>query len=184
MPAGRPTDYSSDLLEKAQEYLALCQDEEVQVVKLSNEEKGYVSYENKLKVKLPSIEGLARFLGIARSSVYLYAEQHQEFSDILEDIKAEQAQRLINNGLSGDYNSTISKLILTKHGYSDKQEITGADGKDLIPQPILGNLNVPTHDSYEEDSETQKANPSDSRGNAGIEDNLDASSFDTSSAER
>ncbi len=119
---GRPTEYTSALLAKAQEYLAECEDEEVQVVKQSNSEKGYEMYDNRLKVKLPSIEGLARYLGVARSSIYLWADEHQEFSDILEAIKAEQAERLINNGLSGDYNSTIAKLILTKHGYSDKSE--------------------------------------------------------------
>jgi hypothetical protein len=119
---GRPTEYSPKLLAKANEYLDLCKDEEIQTVRLVNEEKGYTSYENKLKVKLPSIEGLARYLGVARSTVYEWEKIHSEFSDILEQVKQEQAERLINNGLSGDYNSTISKLILTKHGYSDKSE--------------------------------------------------------------
>ncbi|WP_415843310.1 terminase small subunit [Xenorhabdus thuongxuanensis] len=31
--------------------------------------------------------------------------------------------KLINKGLTGDFNSTIAKMMLTKHGYSDKQEI-------------------------------------------------------------
>ena len=34
-----------------------------------------------------------------------------------------QEKDLINKGLTGDFNSTITKLILTKHGYSDKQDI-------------------------------------------------------------
>ena len=45
-----------------------------------------------------------------------------------------QERFLVEGGVSGSYNPMISKLILTKHGYADKQEVTGADGKDLIPQ--------------------------------------------------
>lgn len=131
MPAGRPTEYKPAILKKAKEYLEECQDENVQVVKQANTEKGYEMYDNKLKVKLPSVEGLARYLGVARSSIYLWAKDHPEFSDILEDILAEQADRLVNNGLSGDYNSTIAKLILTKHGYTDRTDVT-SDGKPII----------------------------------------------------
>jgi hypothetical protein len=36
---------------------------------------------------------------------------------------AAQASQPIQNGLVNNYNSTITKLMLTKHGYSDKQEI-------------------------------------------------------------
>ena len=48
----------------------------------------------------------------------------------MESLGAEQEDRLINNGLSGDYTSPISKLLLSKHGYSEKveQEITNPDG--------------------------------------------------------
>lgn len=123
---GRPTDYSEEILEKARNYLSECTDEEVGVVKQRNEEKGYEMYENKVKVKLPSVAGLAVYLGVARSTVYLWAQQHPVFSDILENILAVQEERLINNGLSGTYTPTISKLILTKHGYHDKvdQDLT------------------------------------------------------------
>ncbi len=137
MPAGRPTDYMPEILEKAQGYLDLCEDEEIQIVKQSNSEKGYEMYDNRLKVKLPSIEGLARHLNIARSTLYLWEKEHKEFSDILEDIKSEQAERLINNGLSGDYNSTISKLILTKHGYSDKIEQDVTSGGEPMGVVVL-----------------------------------------------
>lgn len=115
MPAGRPTEYTEKILKKAKKYLDLCKDEET--IKAIGEKEVF-----RLKVKLPSIEGLARFLSVARSTIYEWEKEHEEFSDILEDVKTEQAERLINNGLSGDYNSTIAKLILTKHDYSDKSE--------------------------------------------------------------
>lgn len=121
MPAGRPIEYSKEILEKAQEYLDLCIDEEYDWTRTNGDKS--TSYEHRIKVKLPSIEGLAVYLKVARSTIYEWEKIYPEFSDILEDIKAEQAQRLINNGLSGDYNPTIAKLILTKHDYSDKSEV-------------------------------------------------------------
>lgn len=152
MSAGRPTEYNEKVLEKAREYLALCVDEQYDWTKTVG---ASTSYEYKIKVKLPSIEGLAKYLGIARSTVYEWKEIYSDFSDILEEILAEQAERLINNGLSGNYNPTISKLILTKHGYSDKQEtdIT-SDGK---PLPILTAMNVHSHNSDSQDSEAPEA---------------------------
>lgn len=127
---GRPTEYGQEILEKAQQYLDKCKDEEVQQT-IGLSAKGTELYKNKLKVQLPSIEGLARYLAVHRDTLYEWAKLHPEFSDILEAVRAEQAQRLINNGLSGDYNPTITKLMLTKHGYSDKSELTGKDGEPL-----------------------------------------------------
>lgn len=136
----RPTDYNQEIVQKSKEYLDRCIDQEYDWTKSSGDKS--TSYEHRVKVKLPSVEGLARYLGVARSAVYVWAERHQEFKDILEDILAEQAERLINNGLSGDYNSTISKLILTKHGYSDKSETDlTTKGKEL-PTPILGGISL------------------------------------------
>lgn len=92
-------------------------------MKQANEEKGYEMYDNRLKVKLPTIEGLAVYLGVHRDTIYEWSKLYPEFSDILEELRATQADRLMNNGLSGDYNSTIAKVLLTKHGYNDKQEL-------------------------------------------------------------
>ena len=58
-----------------------------------------------------------------------------EFSAIIEQLQAEQEDRLINNGLSGNYNPTIAKVLLTKHGYREGVDQTTND-KDL-PTPVL-----------------------------------------------
>ena len=49
-------------------------------------------------------------------------EKHddKQFMDILKAIKDIQHLELFNKSLTGEYNSTMSKLMLTKHGYSDK----------------------------------------------------------------
>lgn len=152
MPAGRPTEYSPKILKSAEAYLKLCKDEEYDWTKTDGAQS--TSYEHRIKVKLPSIEGLAVYLKVHRSTIYEWKDLHEEFSDILEEILSEQAQRLINNGLSGDYNSTISKLILTKHGYSDKSETDVTSGGK--PIPILASMNVPTHNSDQQNSEAEK----------------------------
>ncbi|WP_298585140.1 terminase small subunit [uncultured Kocuria sp.] len=112
----RPTKLTKDLVEKANKYLSTC-----------------------LGV-LPTKEGLALYLGVHRSTVYEWKDLDtplgREFSDIFEEIMAEQAVRLINGGLYNRFNSTITKLMLVKHDYVDKQE-TDHHIKEM-PAPLLG----------------------------------------------
>lgn len=124
MPAGRPTDYNEEIVAKVDLYLEVCQDEDRQVVKQSNSEKGYEMYENKLTVSLPTIEGLASYLDVHKDTLYEWEKKYPEFSDALEKVRVEQKTRLINMGLAGEYNSTIAKLILSSnHGMAEKTEV-------------------------------------------------------------
>ena len=79
---------------------------------------------------IPTIAGLACYVGKNRDSIYQYKKESSEFSDILDGIMRLQESKLINRGLTGEFNSTITKLILTKHGYSDKVEtdLKSSDG--------------------------------------------------------
>jgi len=122
---GRPTTYSEEIILKAEEYLSNCKDTE-------EDKENHI----KKKVKLPSIGGLAVYLNIARSTIYEWAKEYSEFSDILERLLAIQEERLLNNGLSGEYAPTITKVILTKHGYIDKQDVT-SDGKAIKGNGIV-----------------------------------------------
>lgn len=108
MTAGRPTDYTPELIEKAREYLTV--------------------YDG-----LPNLAGLSLYIGVARSTVHKWRGEKAEFSDICDELMAKQEQTLINNGLNGEFNPTITKLILTKHGYSDKVDSThaGPEGKPI-----------------------------------------------------
>ena len=67
---------------------------------------------------------MAVFLDVARSTLYLWAKEHPEFSDILDALQSNQAELLIDNGLSGKFNAPITKMMLTKHGYKDEADIT------------------------------------------------------------
>lgn len=127
--AGRPTSYTENITTMAQEYLDSCTDEIKQVV--TGESEKFTTFKEKVVVKLPSIEGLARFLKISKDTIYEWEKIHPEFSDVLHALRSEQADRLINMGLSGDYNPVISRMLLSKHGYAERTELTGADGKPV-----------------------------------------------------
>ena len=115
MKAGQPTKYNKEVLAKANVYLNEWQKEGDMI---------------------PSIEALAPYLGVSRATLYNWEDKHDEFLDILDEIMAIQKRTLLNNGLSGDFNSNITKLALGKHGLSEKRELSGVDGKDLIPSGI------------------------------------------------
>lgn len=117
MPAGRPNEYTEDILVKAQEYLDLCIDEEDEFHKTRGVKSD--GYERLVRVRIPTIEGLAVHLNIARSTLYEWKEKYKELADIIDNLQDIQADRLLNNGLSGDYNPTIAKVLLTKHGYRE-----------------------------------------------------------------
>jgi hypothetical protein len=99
---GRPTKYNDKLIEKA---------------------KAYISDYEKYGDVIPSIAGLASVIDVHRSLMYVWEKEYPEFLDILEAIKREQQKVLLNKGLSGDFNSQITKLVLGKHGYHDKQDV-------------------------------------------------------------
>jgi len=119
MSAGRPTEYKPEYCNQAEVYLMNCED--------TLTERG------KIQVKLPTTDGFARFLGVARSSLYLWEKSHPGFSDALDKIRNEQQERLINMGLSGDYNSTIAKLVLSSnHGMKEKSETDVTSGGEKV----------------------------------------------------
>lgn len=125
----RPTEYSPEIIEKTQAYLEQCQDEYDEFHRTRGSKSD--SYDRLVKVNIPTIEGLALYLGINRATLYRWEQDHTEFCDIMDDLRAKQAEMLIKNGLSGDYNPTIAKVLLTKHGYREGTELTGKEGENL-----------------------------------------------------
>lgn len=113
---GCPSKLTNELIAKAKEYL-------------------YGGYESVGDV-IPSVAGLACYLAVSRKTVYNYGEQSEEFLHTLDGIGAMQENKLINKGLSGEFNPTITKLMMANHGYSEKQEIDhqSSDGS-MTPKP-------------------------------------------------
>lgn len=135
MPIGRPSKYTPELCDKVDEYLALCVDEEKEFHKTRGDNTN--SFERRLRVKLPTIGGFSLFVNVPERTLYDWRDAHEEFSQSLAKIVKEQEKRLLDNGLSGDYNPTIAKLILSSnHGYKEKSDVT-SDNKAI---PILANV--------------------------------------------
>jgi hypothetical protein len=126
MTAGRPTEYDQARVLAAQAYLSGCKDtHERELDKEDNPGR------ETFVVNLPSVAGLAVYLGVARSTIYKWKDLHPEFSDILELILAEQEKRLLENGLAGTYAASITKLALGKHGYKDEKGVEHDVGETL-----------------------------------------------------
>jgi len=153
MAGGRPYEYKEEYVEQVDKYLELMQDEEYAVTKFSGEKSE--SFEQKLRVKLPTIEGFARFIDVNKSSLYEWESKEPEFSNALEKIRIEQQERLLNSGLSGAYNSTIAKLILSSnHGMREKSEQDITSGGQPL-QNITGMIVKPHDDRIQnKDNET------------------------------
>ena len=123
MAGGRPTTYNKEVLELARDYVDNCPN------------------------TVPMVVGLCKHINRGKTTVYNWAkdEDKQEFRDILEEIEQNQHIDLIEGGLDNSFNSAITKMMLTKHGYSDKveQDITSG-GKPInswVVNPVTTDKN-------------------------------------------
>ena len=103
---GAPCKYSqAEILAKTEEYM-----------------KNYES----MGRKIPSVHGLAVYLGIDRRTIYQWVtDGNTELSHMLNYMKDLQAEKTLDNGLDGTFNPTICKLVLSKHGYHDNADKSG-----------------------------------------------------------
>jgi PBSX family phage terminase large subunit len=98
LPAGQPTKFSDETLAKAKDYI-----------------ENFHKYDD----LVPSAAGMACVLGVVKSTLYNWAEAHPEFLDMLESMNQKQEKVLLRGGLSNDFNSTITKLMLSKQVYTE-----------------------------------------------------------------
>lgn len=119
----RSTKYNDEVLAKTKDYL-----------------HNYEKYDH----LFPSIVGLSSVLGIAKSTIssWKHDDDKQEFSDTLEQIKDQQHLTLLNKGLTGEFNASITKLMLHNFGYSDKQKIQ-SDQSDMLVVKLRTNFDEP-----------------------------------------
>ena len=97
---------------------------------------------------VPTIAGLSCEAGKHRETLMNWANSGGsdtcedanliQFFDIYNKIMAAQERRLVNGGLDGGFNPAVTKMILTKHGYSDKQEIDLHATADVTPWADIG----------------------------------------------
>lgn len=117
MPAGRPTSWSEEIEQQAWDYA----------------DGGWVKEGH----TIPSHVGLCKIINVGKSTLYAWAKDpEKQFQDILAKIMASQEFELMDKGLLGDFNSNITKLALGKHGFHDKQDISGNDGGPIEVRKI------------------------------------------------
>ena len=106
-PVGRPSKLTRELVDKANFYMLSDFQTQGDAV--------------------PSHAGLCCYLGVVKSTIYEFCKVEndlgREFSNTLEAIKVKQERMLLSGGLLSTYNPQITKLMLSNHGYSDKQEV-------------------------------------------------------------
>jgi hypothetical protein len=111
MTRGRPSKFNSDIDQAAKNYL-------VDFNKVHNH-------------PFPSVVGMAIAINIAKSTLYKWAEEGKgSISDTLRHCAEYQEMLVLHGGITNEFNSTISKLVLANFGYHDKQDNTqaGPDG--------------------------------------------------------
>lgn len=135
-PVGRPTDYDPKYCTVVDTYLAGI---------------------GAGQLHLPKIVSFARYIGVAKDTLYEWAKHHPEFSDALKKIMEAQEERLQDDGIYGgkEVNATIVKLLLqNNHGMRERRDVT-TDGK---PIPLLSLLDVSNNDSTQEAEEANQEN--------------------------
>lgn len=95
-PFGRPTKLTDALLKKAETYLS------------------------KYETLIPHKVGLALFLDVCDATIDNWARENDDFLGIVNRVMQNQHLKLAEGGLSNTYNASITKLLLTKHGHSDR----------------------------------------------------------------
>lgn len=83
---------------------------------------------------IPTSAGLARHLKCCRMSLYLWAKKYTDFNEVIESMNCEQEMLLVNGGLSNKYNSNITKLMLSQHGYHSKIDTDMTSAGEPITQ--------------------------------------------------
>ncbi len=137
MPAGRPDTIDDSYVKRAEEYAAGAWQTDGRVV--------------------PTIEGLAIYLDIARETCY----RAPELSHTLEKIQRLQSDLVVNKGLTGEFNANIGKLILSaKHGYVEKTAVEAdhksSDGS-MTPKEPLAQSSLDGYVQYMKDKTAKEA---------------------------
>ena len=130
---GRPSLLDEEMLQRAKDYML----------------GGFKDIEN----IVPSAAGLACYLGVSKKTIFNWANVSEddennplgvEFLHTLNAIQDKQEMMLINGGLSQVFSGTITKLMLTNHGYSDKVQTDVTTNGESVNKPSVINLVAPS----------------------------------------
>ena len=114
---GRPSKYTPEILEKTADYI-----------------KNFARYGH----AVPTLSGLAIHLHVMRCTIHDWSKdpEKEEFGFLCDFLMSNQEVLALNGGLTGELNAQMTKLLLSKHGYSDKIDATSSDGTFAFPTVI------------------------------------------------
>lgn len=131
---GRPTKYNKEIQEKAEYYL-------------DNHHKRAIGD------VVPSISSLAYYLCVTDVTVHNWRAKHEDFKYVADRVVQKQHIALLNGGLTNALNPTIVKLMLSNHGYSEKQQVShSVDNSVKTYQDMYGGYDQ--SEQQEEESES------------------------------
>lgn len=138
-PGGRPTLYTEDTINKIEEYLTTT---------------------GRKQTALPTIEGLAEYLGITSETIRQWSKEKPEFSLTLKKLIDRQKKQLMDDGLYGgkEVNAAMAIFLLkANHGMSDGSTVN-ISGEKVIA--ILGGASngLSSNDSNSQAAETNQEN--------------------------
>lgn len=141
---GRPSEYTQKIYDIALAYLD--------------------NFNTKHNHRIPSVVGLCKILKQGSSTLYNWANSehhlyHEEFSYIMGMIKDYQHFELVDQGLGKKFDSSVARLILYKHGYSEKKEteLSGKGGGPIESKTLQVIGVEPEHTSSEQAVTTDTA---------------------------
>ena len=107
---GRPTKYNEEMLTLANAYI-----------------DQHLEYGS----TVPNAAGMALALNVSKKTLCNWGEDHPEFLHTLDRLNEKQEDLLISKGITSEFNSTITKLMLANHGYHDKQDLKHEGGVSM-----------------------------------------------------
>ena len=86
---------------------------------------------------VPSRAGLAVELGVTRQTLTNWGVDNHQFLGTLQRLDAMQERISLSGGLRGELNSTIVKLLLANHGYSDRQQLDHTSSDSSMTPKVI-----------------------------------------------
>jgi hypothetical protein len=120
---GRPTKYDPSIIQKFTEYFSTPITKEI-TKKIITKTGDVIEIPETVAGDFPTLAGFSLSIGIDRTTLKKWADEHPDFSLVYEKAREYQENYLVNNGLKGLVQQPMAIFIAkNKLDWSDKKEI-------------------------------------------------------------
>ena len=121
----------------------------------------YITSCGREQTSLPTVEGLADYLGVISETIREWAKKYPDFSATIKKVTDKQKNQLMNDGMYGgkEVNAAMAIFLLKcNHGMNDgASQFINISG-DKVIAILGGRANVPGDDSSNKDSQINEEN--------------------------